>query len=313
MFEPIVGCWRERMIANDAPPTRRTAIEAATRQSIHVDRACGCGAETTAGNDVRAITVRVIAATSTDSMPDVNATRASRNSVSSTRQSAHRSTCASTSARALASSRSCRRSGSRSRTSALGQSVIEKLLHGADGIVIVNPRRTLSRADQFGNLLVRQPLCNPQREHLPLRRRKILHRLTNTVGRLTGDHCVQSVVFRRRVTFLNVHSARPSFFRSSSIEQQTSFDREQPRSKRAVSAKSIERVKGANERVLDQIVDFFAGAEAGREARERLRMPRHELRRGPLIAALLSRDEVQTRLAITTSQRLTHSVLWYTM
>ena len=62
------------------------------------------------------------------------------------------------------------RSGSRSRTSPFGQSIIEKLLDGAHRVVIVHARRTLRRADRVGDLLVRHPLTHSKHEHLALRR-----------------------------------------------------------------------------------------------------------------------------------------------
>src|SRR5690349_15785043 len=128
-------------------------------------------------------------------------------------------TCASTTARAVSVSRPWSRSGSWSRISPFGQSVIEKLLHGAHRVVIVNARRTLCRADDVGNLFVRQPLTNPKAEHLALRRRQLLHRLAQATFGFAGDERIERIILRGRVAFLYFNPISASLFRAPPIEQ----------------------------------------------------------------------------------------------
>src|SRR4051812_10908766 len=107
-------------------------------------------------------------------------------------------TCASTTACAVSVSRPWSRSGSWSRISAFGQSVIEKLLHGAHRVVIVHARCTLCRADDVGNLFVRQPFTNPKAEHFALRWRQLLYRLVQTPLGFAGDQGIERIVLRSR-------------------------------------------------------------------------------------------------------------------
>src|SRR5687767_2983370 len=81
------------------------------------------------------------------------------------------SMCAITRTRTAGSSDSFARSGSLSRISTFGQSIIEKLLHRSHRVVIVHSRGALGGAYRVRDLLVRQPFTNAQREYFALRRR----------------------------------------------------------------------------------------------------------------------------------------------
>src|SRR5690242_6495840 len=215
-----------------------------------------------------------------------------------------------TAARMLTSSRSCSRSGSWSRMSAFGQSFIEKLLHSAHRVVIMHTGGSFRSPHRLGDLLVRQTLCHTKGKYLALRGRQSFDRCSQATLRFVGDHRVERVVLRGRIALLNLGSVAASLFRAPPVEQQTTFDREQPGAKGAFTAKSIERIEGAYERVLHQLIDVASLPRADGKPGKGCRVTLHELRRGAFVASLPSRDEVQIPLIIATpaSHRVAHSV-----
>src|SRR5947207_7779308 len=112
------------------------------------------------------------------------------------RQLSQLATCASTWRRALSSRDPCTRSGSISWISvSIHLFIFQKLLYRPDRVVIVNPCRSLGTTNDFRNLLVRQSLLNPQREHFPLRRRQCIERFSDTLLRFYRDQTVERSVF----------------------------------------------------------------------------------------------------------------------
>ena len=132
--------------------SRRSAIDAATRQSVHT-RATSRPWQHPYGRRPRSArsTTLAIATTSTARTSDVNAMRASRNSVSSARQSAHRATCA-IDRRASA------------RVESLVQQVGQSIAHFRVWTISHRdtPSRRASRCDSAREL--RPPSCRPVRQ-----------------------------------------------------------------------------------------------------------------------------------------------------
>jgi GTP cyclohydrolase I len=103
------------------------------------------------------------------------------------------------------------------------------------------------------------------------RRLQVQERLTTQVANtlndalqpllcLIGDHAVQRTELGCRIAVLDLRAIAPPLLRPSTIDEQAPLDREQPRSKRALAAKSIDRGKGPDERVLHKLVDLVAFA-----------------------------------------------------
>src|SRR4029079_8398114 len=102
------------------------------------------------------------------------------NNSTSAAHSAHSAMCARTSAIPAASSFPCTKSGKASRISALSHLFIQQLLHRANRVVIVHPRRTLCSSENRRDFLVSQPLLHTHREHVALHRRERFHRPPNS-------------------------------------------------------------------------------------------------------------------------------------
>src|SRR2546423_8884776 len=202
-------------------------------------------------------------------------------------------TCASTCRLAFSFSDPCRRSGSISWISvSMHLFIFQKLLYRPDRVVIVNPCRALGTTNDFRNLLVRQSLLNPQREHFPLRRRQCIERFSDTLLRFFRDQTVERSVFTDMIRLLHRNRFPAPPLRSPSIEHQPPLDREQPRSERALTAKRIERCKRPHERVLHQLLDTLPLASARGKASQRLRMAPHQVRRRPAVAGLPAVDQL---------------------
>src|SRR6476469_2785532 len=205
-----------------------------------------------------------------------------RNSSSSSRQSTQLATCAVTAARALGSRRSCSSSGNWSRISALIQSFIEKLLHSAHCVVVMHPRGSFRRAYRLGDLLVRQSFRNSQREYFFLRRRQFSDRVLQPLLRFIRDYRVQRVILGRRVILLHLVPISSSLLGPLSVDEQSTKNREQPCSKRAVAPKALERVERSDEGILHELVDLVPFARADREPGERLGVSLDECRGRPI-------------------------------
>src|SRR4051812_43615041 len=239
------------MTAYDPPPAMSSVTAAATRQSFHVrasvrvrragSRRVGVRAAGALGN------APTTYATSTRGTPRANIAFASRSSWSSSRQSAQASTCASTLVRSPALKRSWTRSGSWSRISAFTQSFIEKLLHSPHRVVVMHSRRPFSGAHRFGDFLVRQAFRHSQSENFFLRWRQLPDRLLKPLLCFVRDHRIQRIVLCRRIVFLHFIPIPSSLLGAFPIDEQSTLNREQPRSERAVTAKAIERVECSNE------------------------------------------------------------------
>src|SRR5687767_1043857 len=96
-----------------------------------------------------------------------------RSTSSSSRQRLQPLRCASTRARAPGAIVPCRTSGSSSWISlSMHSFIFQELLYRPNCVVIMNPRRAFRAVNDLGDLLVRQPLLHPEREHLSLRGRE---------------------------------------------------------------------------------------------------------------------------------------------
>src|SRR5262245_24596524 len=206
-------CDVRLMSATELPPTARTVMAAAMRQSAHVRRVGPLVARD--GGLGSALTTR---ATSTRSVGAKSIERMARNNSSSSRQSAHAARCATTSACSFAAKRSFSRSGSRSRISAFTQSFIEKLLHRAHGIVVVHPRGSFGGSYRFGNFLVRESIRYTKCEHLALRRRQSLDGVAQSSLGFIGDHGVERVVFGGGVRLLKLVAVAAALVRAPPVE-----------------------------------------------------------------------------------------------
>jgi hypothetical protein len=116
-------------------------------------------------------------------------------------------------------------------------------------------------------------LCYAQREYVFLHRRQAVHCLAQPFRRFSGDHLIEGAVLRRGVLVGHLPVVPACSGCSRTIAYQISRDREQPRAKRAASAKAVEGRKCSNERVLHQLLHVVADREA-----------RHESRDGPGVA-----------------------------
>ena len=75
---------------------------------------------------------------------------------------------------------------------------------------------------------------------------------------LIGNHAVERIEPGCRIAVLDLRVIAPPLLRPSTIDEQAPLDREQPRAKRALAAKSIDRREGPDERILHQLIDVCA-------------------------------------------------------
>src|SRR5690242_10303225 len=296
------GPGARRTTAMVSPPVTSTAAAAATRQSSRRVRG-------RATADRRAVPSRTAAAMRVVSTAgDVrSACRIVRRSSSSAAHSAHSATCCSTPARESASNRPCSRSGSRSRMSPRGQSFIEKLLDGSHRVVVVHPGRALRALQHLRNLLVRQPLRHPEGEYVPLHRRQPLHRIAHPTLRLVRDHLVERVVLRDAVVILDRHALALPSPASYPVADQVAGDREEPRLERAFGAEAIQRGERSHERVLHDLLELRALAQARDEPPDRYGMTLDEERGRVFIARAPSRDQSAVTRLVGLQRRFGHS------
>ncbi len=127
-----------------------------------------------------------------------------------------------------------------------------------------------------------------------------------------GHHAVERIEPGRRIAVLDLRVIATPLLRPSTIDEQAPLDREQPRSERALAAKSIDRREGPDERVLHQLIDIGAFTRADRKSSKRRGVSLDKLGRGALISAFPACNELQVPLCIVAPARfrIGHSVQW---
>lgn len=142
--------------------------------------------------------------------------------------------------------------------------------------MVVDSCGPLRTSQHFGNLLVRQPLGHPQREHVALHRRERRDRLPDSPGGLFRHDRIESVERCCRVCLSNLRIVPSSSCSPPTIKYQAPLDREEPGSDRAVRPEALDCRERPNERVLYEFFHFIVHPLTGREPCQGRGVPLHQ-------------------------------------
>jgi hypothetical protein len=110
------------------------------------------------------------------------------------------------------------------------------------------------------------------------------------------------------MSFIQLHLIAPPALGALAVQHEPAQDREQPRAKRTVRPKRVERIERPNERILHDLVDLPTLAGTRGEPGECLGVPLHDLGRRPLVSTFPALDEREINRTVVEPVSSFHSV-----